>query len=127
MLAPHMDDEIIGCGGTLYQHILQGATVTVVYLTDGRSAGELPQDTAGGQRRGQELSLVAVRRQEALMAMQTIGIQNGIFLDAEDGQLGSAHDLPQRVRQILHSIQPHLVICHFFWKSIRIIGRSARY
>jgi LmbE family N-acetylglucosaminyl deacetylase len=114
VLAPHMDDEIIGCGGTLYQHILQGATVTVVYLTDGRSAGELPQDATAEQRRGPELSLVAVRKQEALLAMQTLGIQNGVFLDAEDGQLSAAYDLAERVRQILHSIQPHLVYLPFF-------------
>jgi LmbE family N-acetylglucosaminyl deacetylase len=114
VLAPHMDDEIIGCGGTLYQHLLQGATITVLYLTDGRFAGELPQAGAREQRRQQAPSLVAVRRQEALLAMQTLGIQNGIFLDAKDGQLSSDHGLSSRVREILHSIQPHLVYLPFF-------------
>jgi LmbE family N-acetylglucosaminyl deacetylase len=114
VLAPHMDDEIIGCGGTLYNHILKGATVTVVYMTDGRDGGELPQYPAAEQSRRQETSLVAIRRQEALLAMETLGIQNGIFLDAEDGQLSSAHGLPNRVRQILNSIQPHLVYLPFF-------------
>src|SRR5690348_6988030 len=36
VLAPHMDDEIIGCGGTIARHAAAGASVTVVYLTDGR-------------------------------------------------------------------------------------------
>jgi N-acetylglucosamine malate deacetylase 1 len=114
VLAPHMDDEIIGCGGTLYKHILKGAVVTVVYMTDGRYGGKLPPPPAGEQSRRQETNLVAIRRQEALLAMETLGIQSGIFLNAEDGQLSSAHDLPNRVRQILHSVQPHLVYLPFF-------------
>jgi GlcNAc-PI de-N-acetylase len=52
VLAPHMDDEVIGCGGTLYKHIQRGATVTVIYLTDGRYGGKrpppLPEDARGG-------------------------------------------------------------------------------
>lgn len=114
VLAPHMDDEVIGCGGTLYKHILKGATVTVVFLTDGRYAGKLPQDLAGEQSRQHEKALVAIRRQEALLAIETLGIQHVIFLDAEDGQLSAAHDLPKKVGQILNSIQPHLVYLPFF-------------
>src|SRR5688572_2212586 len=36
-LAPHMDDETMGCGGTLALHAQRGATVTVAFLTDGRN------------------------------------------------------------------------------------------
>ena len=39
VLAPHMDDETIGCGGTLARHVRAGASVTVVFLTDGRHGG----------------------------------------------------------------------------------------
>jgi LmbE family N-acetylglucosaminyl deacetylase len=113
VLAPHMDDEIIGCGGTLYRHIQRGATVTVVYMTDGRYGGKLPSHPAG-ERREQELSLVDIRKREALLAMETLGIQDSIFLDAEDGQLSSARGLPDRVKQILESITPDLVYLPFF-------------
>jgi LmbE family N-acetylglucosaminyl deacetylase len=88
--------------------------VTVVYLTDGRYAGDLPQHSAGDQDRGEGTRLVAVRRQEARLAMKTLGVQNGIFLDAEDGHLDSAHALPHRVREILHVIRPDLVYLPFF-------------
>ena len=114
VLAPHMDDEIIGCGGTLYKHILKGATVTIIYLTDGRYGGKLPQHPAGEQSGRQETSLVAIRRREAMLAMKTLGIQHGIFLDAEDGLLSSAQGLPKKVTQILNLIQPHLVYLPFF-------------
>src|SRR6185437_3709814 len=34
VLAPHMDDETLGCGGALAAHVAQGSAVTVVFLTD---------------------------------------------------------------------------------------------
>jgi N-acetylglucosamine malate deacetylase 1 len=114
VLAPHMDDEIIGCGGTLSAHVLAGATVTVVYMTDGRYGGALPSHPAGDQPRPPATNLVALRRQEALRAMETLGIQHVVFLDAEDSQLSSAQGLPDRIREILRSIQPDLVYLPFF-------------
>ena len=36
VLAPHSDDETIGCGGTLARHVECGAQVHVIFLTDGR-------------------------------------------------------------------------------------------
>ena len=36
VLAPHMDDEVLGCGGAIALHKRAGAHVTVVFLTDGR-------------------------------------------------------------------------------------------
>src|SRR5690242_3162214 len=49
LLAPHPDDETIGCGGTLALHALAGDEVTVCIVTDGsRSrAGNLkPEEMA---------------------------------------------------------------------------------
>src|SRR5690606_14001801 len=34
VLAPHADDEIVGCGGLLAQLLADGAAATVFYLTD---------------------------------------------------------------------------------------------
>ncbi|MBI2934851.1 MAG: PIG-L family deacetylase, partial [Chloroflexi bacterium] len=36
VLAPHIDDEVIGCGGVIGRLSRLGAEITVVYLTDGR-------------------------------------------------------------------------------------------
>ncbi|TMQ57130.1 MAG: methyltransferase domain-containing protein [Candidatus Eisenbacteria bacterium] len=47
VIAPHPDDEIIGCGGTLLQLVSAGARVTALHATDGAaSAGvsTLPDD-----------------------------------------------------------------------------------
>src|SRR5207244_3134191 len=70
VLAPHMDDEVFGCGGTLALAVAGGAAVTVVFMTNGgkgynplavrgRSAAEivawgtaLSERCKGGTRRG---------------------------------------------------------------------------
>jgi len=39
ILAPHPDDETLGCGGTIQKALLQGKTVKVVFLTSGDSFG----------------------------------------------------------------------------------------
>src|SRR3954453_22266405 len=40
VLAPHPDDEVIGCGGLVAQHIREGREVRVVVATDGAQAGD---------------------------------------------------------------------------------------
>jgi Uncharacterized proteins, LmbE homologs len=40
VLTPHMDDEVIGMGGTIAYLVKSGYQVVVVYLTDGAAAYE---------------------------------------------------------------------------------------
>lgn len=39
-IAPHPDDEIIGCGGTLLKHLELGDNVEILYLSNGVECGE---------------------------------------------------------------------------------------
>src|SRR5438034_31306 len=36
VLAPHPDDEVLGCGGTIARKVRQGTHVSIAFLTDGR-------------------------------------------------------------------------------------------
>lgn len=40
VLAPHPDDEVIGCGGVVARHLRDGRLVHVVIATDGAAAGD---------------------------------------------------------------------------------------
>jgi LmbE family N-acetylglucosaminyl deacetylase len=53
VLAPHPDDEVIGCGGVVAQHLREGRRVHVVVATDGGEAGE-GADRESESRRGLE-------------------------------------------------------------------------
>ena len=94
VLAPHMDDEVIGCGGTLARHIACGSHVTVVFLTDGRGGG----GGAAGNAAAGETSIAATRKHEAKLALAELGITHIVFLDAEDGRLGATAYLVDALR-----------------------------
>src|SRR5690349_3450589 len=70
VLAPHMDDEVIGCGGTVYKHVQHGADVTVVFITDGRTGSKELLNFTGVERRERETELAATRKCEADEALR---------------------------------------------------------
>jgi LmbE family N-acetylglucosaminyl deacetylase len=117
VLAPHMDDEVIGCGGTLYRHIQKGAEVTVVYLTDGRYGSKQLSMLSGEDRRKYQAELIEIRKAEAQLAMNTLGIQKGIFLDAEETKLAASAEVYKQVQHILHAVRPDIVYLPFFWEA----------
>jgi N-acetylglucosamine malate deacetylase 1 len=92
VLAPHMDDEVIGCGGTLARHVACGAQVTVVFLTDGQMGG-------GAQ----------TRRQESQRALEELGIQQVRYCSAQDGKLADDTRAAEELRGIISQIEPQLV------------------
>jgi LmbE family N-acetylglucosaminyl deacetylase len=110
VLAPHMDDEVIGCGGTLARHIACGSHVTVVFLTDGRGGG----GGAAGNAAAGETGIVATRKQEARLALAELGITRMVFLDAEDGRLGANAELVDALRSALVAARPDIVYLPFF-------------
>jgi N-acetylglucosamine malate deacetylase 1 len=95
VIAPHMDDEIIGCGGTLAKHVARGASVTVVFLTDGAAGGVATHSDRLAE------PLTEVRKREARLALSVLGIQKLEFLDARDGDLSSTPELVAKLRAIL--------------------------
>jgi N-acetylglucosamine malate deacetylase 1 len=112
VFAPHMDDEVLGCGGTLRKHVLCGAHVTVVYMTDGRKGGD-PEIYRRGLTKAAlaklESALVVQRKKEALRAAEKIGIQKQIFLDYPDGRLRVSQQTVRQLQTILHEEQPTFI------------------
>jgi LmbE family N-acetylglucosaminyl deacetylase len=109
VLAPHMDDEVIGCGGTLALHVAAGADVTVVFLTDG-SQGSTDATP------GEAVRLTATRKQEAERALRELGVTKIVFLDGQDGGLGAGpnHAVIGGLRAALEAVRPDIVYLPFF-------------
>lgn len=76
MLAPHPDDEALGCGGTLALMNKRGAKATVVFLTSGE---KLQQDPSK--------AIAAERKKEARQASKLLGCLEPLFLDFPDCEI----------------------------------------
>jgi LmbE family N-acetylglucosaminyl deacetylase len=89
VLAPHPDDESIGCGGTLARWRKANRAAKVLFLTDGRlGSRDLRAMPEGDPRRIEaERRLVETRREEARLALETLEIDEFAFADAPDGEL----------------------------------------
>ncbi|HVZ02937.1 MAG TPA: PIG-L deacetylase family protein [Dongiaceae bacterium] len=89
VLAPHPDDESIGCGGTLARWRRAGRAAKVLFLTDGRLGSRSLRAMAehDPQRAEAERRLVETRREEAALAMQALAVDEFAFADAPDGEL----------------------------------------
>jgi LmbE family N-acetylglucosaminyl deacetylase len=87
ILAPHPDDESLGCGGLIAACVAAGRPPLVAILTDG--AGSHPQSRAFPADR-----LRAVRAQEARQAVAELGLSEDrlAFLDQPD--TAAPHDGP---------------------------------
>ena len=100
VLSPHFDDDVIGCGGTLYKHILSGDDVTIIYFTDGRE----------GDPDNPDKDLVeATRKEEARRATSILGIKKLIFLDEPETQLKANKKLLETLADIFDKLRPDLV------------------
>lgn len=100
VFAPHPDDEVLGCGGTIALKAQAGTRVRVVIMTDGRTSHAQFVDAA---------TLVRMRHEEALAASTRLGLQptDYRFLDFEDGRLRAHADAArERVAAILREFEP---------------------
>ena len=84
--APHPDDELFGCGGTLVLLRNSGATVSVIIVTDGAGGGENADGT-----------LPQVRADESRAAASLLGLPEPAFWQLPDRTLGYGENLIQRI------------------------------
>jgi LmbE family N-acetylglucosaminyl deacetylase len=101
VLAPHMDDEALGCGGSLAAHAAAGAQIWAVYLTDGRYSA--------GPDAAPQPELVRTRRAECERAAQRLGIRHQCFIDGRGNRLEYDADAAARLREVLRAARPGIV------------------
>lgn len=90
VLAPHPDDEVFGCAGTILQHLSQGNRVSVIIVTDGQAAA-----THDGNDSVSDY--IKTRRQESQQAARILGYGSPEFWGITDRTLRYSEELVQRV------------------------------
>ncbi|WP_110642870.1 PIG-L family deacetylase [Salinicola sp. CPA57] len=99
VVAPHPDDEILGCGALLQQWSALGRELLVVSVTDG--TGSHPGSSAWPEER-----LGQIRAEESRRALSRLGIQrlDVIRLHLTDTRVGEeTHELAYRLHQLLRA------------------------
>jgi LmbE family N-acetylglucosaminyl deacetylase len=109
IVVPHMDDEVLACGGTIAL-LPDKSAWHVAYATDGMASPEptLPR------RQVVPAELGRVRRSEAQAALTFLGLPaaNVHFMNLPDGRLRRHRpQLQQEVASLVHRLKPdHLLI-----------------
>ena len=101
VVAPHPDDETLGCGVTIMRKLDAGTPVKVAIATDGRRSSDSKVMSAE--------ELVRVRRQEALEATGRLGLgpDDVVFLDFEDqGLADNLAELTERLAALVEGFRP---------------------
>ncbi|MBK8024204.1 MAG: PIG-L family deacetylase [Chloroflexi bacterium] len=111
IIAPHYDDEVLGCGGLIAR--LEGkARVHVVFVTDS-SQGPIPLSNRQGKP---DPHLSAIRRTESMAALRLLGVpeEHLHFLNLPEKHLD--HHLPamrSAFSALLAQLQPDAVLVPF--------------
>jgi LmbE family N-acetylglucosaminyl deacetylase len=92
VVAPHPDDEILGCGGAIALHIRRGDPVHVALVTAGEVGGE-----------GRE------RLAESRVAAGHLGSTEVVALGAPDGAVASDAGLVMRLAAVVEAVKPIVV------------------
>ncbi|MEG1254248.1 PIG-L family deacetylase [Clostridium sp.] len=93
ILAPHVDDDIIGCGGAILKYIKNNKQVYVVYLTNGNKNGN-PEE----------------RKNEAIYVASTVGIhrENLYFLNSNDKELITSN-IEDELISVIEQVKPDTI------------------
>lgn len=87
VVAPHPDDEAIGCGGLLALWTKAGREARVFFLSGGEMGSAEIRGTTDAQERSRMMrTLAATRRDEAEVSLRTLGAV-GHWFDGPDGSL----------------------------------------
>jgi|TARA_B100001964_G_scaffold168831_1_gene185579 LmbE family N-acetylglucosaminyl deacetylase len=105
VVASHPDDEVLGCGGTLYNLKKKGAKISVLFLSDGESSRKHPKIN----------KLILERKKQATEAARILGVQKIFFGNFPDNSMDSVPLLKiiQFIEKHIKKIKPDTIFTHF--------------
>jgi N-acetylglucosamine malate deacetylase 1 len=104
VVAAHPDDEVLGCGGTIARHVVEGDKVHVLFMSDG--------ETSRIYTNSRE---VEERQQVAIDASIVLGLRSKpIFLKLPDNRMDTVAllDIVKMLEKVINEIGPKVVYTH---------------
>jgi len=116
VVAAHPDDEVLGCGGAIIDHIKNGDEVHIVTLTDGVTARIYQPAISRKVEIKKHKKAIANRRAEFYKAAQIMGVkkQNCYYLGLPDQRLDAFPliDIIKQIEKVAAKIRPNVVYTH---------------
>ena len=106
VVAPHQDDELIGCGGSILRQVGAGGAARVAFVQDGGSEHE--EDGLARQE------LVAIREAEARRVAAAIGVETPTFLAYPSLNWESVPSVAESLRAEIESSRADALFVPFF-------------
>ncbi len=101
VLAPHPDDDALGCGGLIKSLADDGAKIKVIYFSDGSKGNKSGKSSA---------SLIVERESEAREAGKVLGVGEEKFFRLPDGKIEPTIDLAAQIRREIEFDKPDLIL-----------------
>lgn len=106
IIAAHLDDEVLGCGGTIAKLADQGAIIHVAFLADGvfSRAGDI----------GAQQAELSARRAAAQNACRILGGESVFFGEFPDNRMDTVAliDIVKSIESLVAKYQPDTVLTH---------------
>jgi LmbE family N-acetylglucosaminyl deacetylase len=99
VIAPHPDDESMGCAGVILQHVQAGDLVCLLIVTDGGRSRALGLN---------QTDIVRWRRAEALAAAALLGVEQILCLGLPEGEW-TAEQLVAHLQPLLSHFAPDFI------------------
>jgi LmbE family N-acetylglucosaminyl deacetylase len=129
VLAPHPDDESLGCGGTIRLLAEAGTHVDVVFLTRGENGLNAPHLESIAVH----AELAATRVAEARSACEILGVRDVEFLNGIDGGLLNQPHLAHPLAGLMAERRYQRVFCPWYGEAhpdhvatFRLLQRAVR-
>lgn len=100
VLAPHVDDEVIGCGGSICKYTSKNTKVYITYMTDG---------SKGTLNNKEDMALAQIRKEEAHNIKEILGVEKCFFIDLKDRGEWDIEKAAADLAKIIDEIKPDAV------------------
>jgi len=125
VIAPHMDDEVLGIGGTIIKHVQNGDVVSVVIVADRVYQHKIDK------------KLIEKERAATLRCKEILGYSRINFLALEDEKLDhGVQDILIPLEKVYDDVMPDIVYTCFYgdnnqdhravFQAVRVLVRSAQ-
>ena len=106
VIAPHMDDEVLGCGGTIVKHVEHGDKVHVCFVAHRIYNHQYDEDK------------MAVELRHSKRASDVLAYHGSTFLDLHDERLDKAiQDIIIPLEKYVYKLEPDIVYSPFCYDN----------